>query len=269
MLKGLAREINMILGSEYGVFAEFSPRVNLSNETLARYDNIGVLYFNTGDIELLPGNQGLKGRAVLSMFMKITPTMQTSTPITTPLNALIDHSNGILQTDNGQDYKYVLYYDVPTSDGNVQLLGQNSYIQYDIGIDLVLSNSLMLGQEASFQLYNSTTSTWQNIDFISLTLLPNVELDTKMFLDGNADISDVLASKWGANLVVLYQPKNDLLKALYTNSQTAPQTRYQVRYSDDGGVTYITKTAVLHDCTYSFERGQFAVMNLNFAQAVT
>lgn len=269
MLKGLVREINMILGSDYGIFAEFSPRVELASDTLVRYKNVGVLYFNAGDIELLPNNQGLKGRAVLSLFMRVTPTMQTSVPITAPLNTLIDHSNGILQTDSGQGYKYVLYYDVPTSDGTVQLLGANNYIQYDIGIDLVLSNSLMLGQEASFQLYNSTTSTWQNIDFISLTLLPNVELDTKMFLDGNADISDVLASKWGANLVVLYQPKNDLLKALYTNSQTAPQTRYQVRYSDDGGVTYITKTAVLHGCTYSFERGQFAVMNLNFAQAVT
>lgn len=269
MFNGLAREINMILGRDYSIAFDFYPRQDYSAETMARYKNVGTLYINSGDIELLPGNQGLKGRAVLSLFMQVTPTMQTSTPIVEPLNALIEHSNGFLETDSGQGYKYVLYYDAPTSDGVVRLYGENNYIQYDIGIDLVLSNSLMLGQEASFQLYNSTTSTWQNIDFISLTLLPNAELDTKMFLDGNADISDVLASKWGANLVVLYQPKNDLLKALYTNSHTAPQTRYQVRYSEDGGVTYITKTAVLHDCTYSFERGQFAVMNLNFAQAVT
>lgn len=267
MLKALAREINMVLGSEYGIFAEFSPRVNLSESLLTRYNNVGVLYVSSGDIELLPGNQGLKGRAVLSLFMQITPTMNTSTPITEPLNNLIEHSNGTLQTANGRDYTYILYYGLPTSDGNVQLLGKNKYIQYDITIDLVLSNSLMLGETMQFQVKDGEN--WQSIPFITCTIVPGVELDTKTFLDGNTDESDVIASKWGANLTILFQPSNAFLMSLYYNSQNSPQMQYQVRYSVDGGTTYIEQTAVLHDCSYTFERGQFAVMILNFTKAVT
>lgn len=151
----LAQEIKSILGNDYVVFTEMSLHAQENQDVWEQFDNIGVLYVGYGDLQLLTGNQGLKGQAELQVLCKVKDRYNNINPIRNALDNLTATANGTIYAPQGE-YKYIMNCGVPVSDGEVNMGIESKFVSYTVPINVTVASGLMFGAEYEVEFQTGT-----------------------------------------------------------------------------------------------------------------
>ena len=265
MFNALRREIEEILGDDFAVFFEYSTNPRKNDKILDEYKNVGVLHINYGDIKLLPNNQGMTGALQLDLLMTVKDGVELESVVSKPLYDLISKHNGVLYPNGtGIIYSYVLNYHLPTSDGEEKITKTKGtrYVKYSLPIDVTLAaSSLMLGEQFDIKLNSIALK-----NVVNAVVNPKLTLDPHTYVKGNVTKSSATARVWGMQVNCLFDVTDELHNAIYKALNENPETVWEVQYSLDG-TNYTTRNVLLFESTVTFERGQFAVLNLNMCEA--
>lgn len=261
----LARQIQATLnesGGSYLIKSEMDTQQAKLGEYLEQFDNVGVLYVNYGTLNILPNDKGATGTVMLDLFMRVKDGATTITPITTPLYALQNKSNGIIQGDS--TYSYVMNFHFPASDGVLYSFDTlDKFVKYTMTIDVTVTKDLLLGNIFRIQIWHD--GQWTELDgLISTVLTPNVQLNTVGKINALKYASKATLQKWGMQVTCLLMG-NALHNEIYENCDNLDKV-WQVRYSKDGA-TFKEKSCVMSDTAFSFEKGVFSRMAFVLTEA--
>lgn len=280
MLKAMFEEIQSRLGRDYGLFQEFNPQVFRSEEYLARYKNVGVLYINNGNLGKLPNAAKMDISYTLELFMRIEESYVTSDMVTKDLEDLATGTTGHIYPD-GVDTQFVLDTGLPTSDGAVvEGLGEYNYIRYEVPIQVTFTQGVALSDTGKVSVtIGDVTETLQSV--ISVVEVPQTQLDTVSFVSKYTDDSGttpyeykamenesyVMAHNWSIEITKLFRP-NSIDEQLRDLILDSPQEMFTITYQSGDFDTAHTYRVIAHNCTFSNELGQPILMTLRCSSAM-
>lgn len=260
MFDEILREINNILGADYALFFEFTPRDSSADEVIAQYHNIGVLHVETGTLQLLQGNQGMQVDTTLNLLMRIEETDNTSKRINVALNALVTAANGYLYSETGDMYKYILSFGVPKLTSTSMPFRSKLFVSYIVPINIVITQELTIGDEMEI------TIDGKNLEGV-VSWQENPSKTLKALNDFNTnEVNNIFELKtWTFSVMVMHKFVDELHMLLLDNERNAPETIYDLvyKFKDQPEVS----KRVYVSCILKGQRRKFATLELMFSLA--
>lgn len=266
MLKAMFKEIQSLLGNEYGLFSEFNPKIFKSEEILAKYKNIGVLYVNNGNLGKLPDGAMMEINYTLDLFMRVEDTLNVSDVIVDTLNRLATGTTGTVMANNGAEGQFFLDTGLPSSDGAVtEGINDCNYIRYELPISVVFTKDISIADNKGI-LVTIDGVQQELASVLSVVEVPQTKLETSVFVNDWGDYSAmqnesmVVSSNWSIQINKLYRANED--SAIRSCIITAPNKVVTITYKG------IAHKVIFHDCTFASELGQAEVMTINASTAM-
>lgn len=276
MLNAMFREIQEILGADYGLFREFNPKSLYSDELLARYKHIGALYLNNGNPNFIPDGASMTLYYTLFLAMRVPQGQNTSDLTVDPLAALSKEMTGKLYAE-GVEWKYVLNVGLPYSDGVLNAGADGAqFITYEIPITAVVASGVLLTNNAKAQLTIDTTTAFLK-SVVSIVEVPSVQLENAVFVNdktvdnvtykGGETESLPIAKGWSLRVIKLYRPDEAIDVKIKNTARNAPETPITVNYQM-GDELATSHVCYVHDVTFSNENGQAVVLSFTLSTAM-
>lgn len=277
MLKAMFNKIQSRLGSDYGLFSEFNPCIFASEEILAQYKNIGVLYVKNGNLGKMPDGAMMEINYVLELFMGISNADVNSDPIVLPLEELATGMTGTVVKEDGTSNQFVLDVGLPTSDGEiVEGAGNRNYIRYELPVSVVFTNGITIATNDNI-IVTIDDINYKLKSVLSVVEVPQTQLETSMFV--NAADSDrpamqnesmVVASTWSIQINKLYRSDENNKDDEYVYNDVGIRNCILNTPNKVVTITYngVRHRVILHDCTFASELGQAEVMTINASTAM-
>ncbi|MDE7454998.1 MAG: hypothetical protein K2M64_04135 [Clostridia bacterium] len=275
MLKSMFREISDKLnkndyGKTFAMYQEFAPHADEIEDILQKYDNIGVLYVNNGNLGKLPDGAMMEINYTLELLMRIDDTVNVSDVIIKPIEALAKNVSGKISYNNGaKRAKYFLTAGVASSDGGIVEGINCNYIRYELPLTVVFTDGISIATNDEITITFDGKEPQPLKGVLSVVEVPQVQLDTNTFIndsqsnpdcDGMQNESMVLSASWNIQINKLYMPDED--KDLRNLIVKTPNKVATIKYND------VEHSVVFHDCTFASELGQAEVMTINASTAM-
>ena len=276
MLKAMFNKIQSLLGSAYGLFSEFNPRIFESEEILSKYLNIGVLYVNNGNLGKMPDGAMMEINYTLQLFMRIDDSVNVSDVVVDPLNKLATNTTGEVITDDDNAGKFFLNTGLPTGDGEiVEGAGNRNYIKYELPISVIFTKGINIADNAGITV-TIDDKTYMLKSVLSVTEVPQTQLETSSFVNASGsnkamqNESMVVASGWSIQINKLYRSDVRDYDEHYIYNDV--DIRKCILNTPNKVVTITYKNephqVIFHDCTFASELGQAEVMTINASAAM-
>lgn len=283
MLNAMFKEFQRLLNegeATYGLFNEFNTQPWRVAEYREKYDNLGVLYINNGNLNKLPDGAMMEISYTLELIMKVDENFNNSTPVVLPLENFATGTTGIIYTDNdGSGAQYVLDTGLPTSDGALIESEDCNYIRYQVPISVVFTNGVALSDNNNIVLTIDDTEYLALKSVISFVEAPQTQLETSVFVDGYTapdfiaykamqNESFIMATAWNAQINKLYRPDQAVDVALRKLILDTPRKAVTVKYKASDSDEVRTRKVILHDCAFTNELGQATYLTINMSTAM-
>ena len=268
MLKTMFNKIQSLLGDDYGLFSEFNPHVFQSEEILAKWKNIGVLYVNNGNLGKMPDGAMMEINYTLELFMRIDGAVDVSDVVVDPLNKFAAEATGTVQTVQGKKWQYFLNADLPTSDGTiVEGAGNRNYIKYQLPIAVIFTDGINIASNDNIVItIDGTDYTLKSV--LGVVEVPQTQLETCSFVNPSKDGSQamqnesmVVSNSWNIQINKLYRPEDKDIRNCILNT---PNKVVTITLKDKKE----SHQVIFHDCTFASELGQAEVMTINASTAM-
>lgn len=283
MLNAMFKEFQRLLnegGTTCGLFNEFNTQPWRVSEWREKYDNLGVLYINNGNLNKLPDGAMMEISYTLELFMRVDDNFNNSQPIVLPLQNLATGTTGIIYTENddGRGAQYILDTGLPTSDGALIECGDCNYIRFQLPIGVVFTNGIALADNNNIVLTIDGKEYPALKSVISFVEAPQTQLETSVFVKDYTlnnvkypamqSESFILATGWNAQISKLYRPDQEVDVALRSLILDYPRKVVTVTYKAGESDVVRTHTVILHDCAFTNELGQATYLTINLSTAM-
>lgn len=283
MLNAMFREFQRLLNdgdTTCGLFNEFNTQPWRAAEYREKFDNLGVLYINNGNLNKLPDGAMMEISYTLELFMKVDENFNNSTPVVLPLENFATGTTGTIYTDNdGSMAQYVLDTGLPTSDGALIECGDCNYIRYQVPIGVVFTNGVALSDNNNIVLTIDGTQYPALKSVISFVEAPQAQPETSVFVNtymfpdyisykAMQNESFIVATSWNAQINKLYRPDQAVDVALRKLILDNPRKVVTVKYKASDSDEERTRKVILHDCAFTNELGQATCLTINMSTAM-
>ena len=272
MLKAMLREFESLLndndkGVTFGLFDEFNTQPWRIPELREKFDNLGVLYIDNGDLNSLPDGALMNISYTLDLFMKVKETYNSSAPVVLPLQNLATGVTGVIYPESGGTAEYFLDVGLPSGDGALIEGGDCNYIHYQLPVTVVFTKGVSLNDNKGIIVTIGDTS-GELKGVLSFTEAPQTQLETSVFVNAYGQMpamqneTMIVSTGWNAQISKLFYPDDAVDAALYALTTSNPRQKFTVTYN---GVQH---TVIAHDCVLAHELGQVTYWTINLSTAM-
>lgn len=286
MLNAMFKEFQRLLNegkTTCGLFSEFNTQPWRVAEWREKYDNLGVLYINNGNLNKLPDGAMMEISYTLELFMRVDDNFNNSQPIVLQLQNLATGTTGTIYTENedGSGAQYILDTGLPTSDGALIESADCNYIRFQLPISVVFTNGIALSDNNNIVLTIGGKEYPALKSVLSFVEAPQTQLETSVFVDGYTIMmpdlitykpmqneSFITATGWNAQINKLFRPDQEVDVELRKLILDNPRQTVMIKYKAAGDDKERTHNAILHDCTFTNELGQATYLTINLSTAM-
>ena len=286
MLKAMFKELQARLNAgdqTFGLFDEFNTQPWRVAEWCKKYDNLGVLYVENGDLRKLPDGALMIISYKLELFMRVEDNFSTASNIVLPLQNIATGTTGVIFTENenSQKVQFVLDTGLPTTDGTL-IEGENCYyVRYIMPINVVFAKGIALSDTGSIKIAfpnDDTAYTLQSV--ISFTEMPQTQVETNVFVNSETingvtypamqNESIIVATGWNAQITKLFRPDDVVdqkLREIIMHNPRAKVKVYTKKYNSDNLAddVYESHDVILHNCIFTNELSQAVYLVINMS----